>query len=73
MRKEGRKRKKRVSRDLTLSSVELARATEKHLALAKELVDLARELCSAAWELQEMTRMVSLSPPTAKWTFRIHS
>ena len=46
----------------TLASKELARHTQEHLALAKELVDLAHELCAVAWELQKITRASFLVP-----------
>ena len=43
---------------------DLVRETEEQLALAKELIELARELCMAAWELRQMTRRAYISGPT---------
>lgn len=43
---------------------DLVRQTQEQLALAKELIELARELCMAALELRQMTRGVYISGPT---------
>ena len=43
---------------------DLVRESEEQLALAKELIELARELCIAAWELRQMTRRAYISGPT---------
>jgi hypothetical protein len=43
---------------------DLVRQTEEQLALAKELIELARELCMAAWELRQITRQRDISGPT---------
>jgi hypothetical protein len=43
---------------------DLVRQTEEQLALAKELIELARELCMAAWELRKMTERAYISVPT---------
>jgi hypothetical protein len=43
---------------------DLVRQTQEQLALAKELIELARELCVAALELRQMTRRVYISGPT---------
>jgi hypothetical protein len=43
---------------------DLVRQTEEQLALAKEFIELARELCITAWELRKMTERLYISGPT---------
>jgi len=40
------------------------RYTEEHLALARELVQLAHQLCMTASELRELAQMQYECPPT---------
>jgi hypothetical protein len=47
-----------------VSPDELMRYTEEHLALARELVQLAHDLCMTASELREMAQMHYGYPPT---------
>jgi hypothetical protein len=42
---------------------DLVRQTEEQLALAREMIELARELCMAAWELRKMTQRLCISGP----------
>jgi hypothetical protein len=60
-----RQKQRRPVRNLPVPSPDdLVRETEEQLALAKELIELARELCMAAWELRQMTRRAYISGPT---------
>jgi hypothetical protein len=60
-----RQKQRRPVRNLPAPSPDdLVRETEEQLALAKELIELARELCMAAWELRQMTRRAYISGPT---------
>ena len=43
---------------------DLVRETQEQLALAKELIELARELCMAAGELRKITQRAHISGPT---------
>lgn len=43
---------------------DLVRQTQEQLALAKELIELARELRMAAWELRQITGRAYASRPT---------
>jgi hypothetical protein len=43
---------------------DLVRQTEEQLALAQELIELARELCVTAWELRKMTQRLYISGTT---------
>ena len=47
-----------------VSPDELMRYTEEHLALARELVQLAHQLCMTASELRERAQMQYECPPT---------
>ena len=60
------KRQKRRApvRKLPTPPEDLVRETEEHLALAKELIELARELCLAAWELRKITQPGYISRTT---------
>ena len=60
-----RQKQRRPVKNLPVPSADdLVRETEEQLALAKELIELARELCMAAWELRQMTRRAYISGPT---------
>jgi len=60
-----RQKQRRPVKNLPAPSADdLVRETEEQLALAKELIELARELCIAAWELRQMTRRAYISGPT---------
>jgi hypothetical protein len=60
-----RQKQRRPLKNLpTPSADDLVRETEEQLALAKELIELARELCIAAWELRRMTERLYISGPT---------
>jgi hypothetical protein len=61
---ERRKQRRPVKNLPAPSPVDLVRETEEQLALAKELIELARELCMAAWELRQMARRAYISGPT---------
>jgi hypothetical protein len=60
-----RQKQRRPVKNLTAPSADdLVRETEEQLALAKELIELARELCMAAWELRKITQRAYFSGPT---------
>ena len=61
---ERQKQRRSVKNLPAPSADDLVRETEEQLALAKELIELARELCMAAWELRQMTRRAYISGPT---------
>ena len=61
---ERRKQRRPVKNLSAPSPFDLVRETEEHLALAKELIELARELCLAAWELRKITQPGYISRPT---------
>jgi hypothetical protein len=60
-----RRKQRRPAKSLPPALPEdLVRETEEQLALAKELIELARELCMAAWELRKITQRAYFSGPT---------
>ena len=60
-----RRKQRRPAKNLPAPSPDdLVRETEEQLALAKELIELARELCMAAWELRKITERAHISGPT---------
>jgi hypothetical protein len=61
---ERRKQRRPVKNLPAPSPFDLVRETEEQLALAKELIELARELCVAAWELRKATQRAYISRPT---------
>ena len=60
-----RQKQRRPVKNLPAPSADdLVRETEEQLALAKELIEFARELCIAAWELRRKTERLYISTPT---------
>jgi len=64
MREERSLTRKPVTSRSAVSPDELMRYTEEHLALARELVRLAHDLCMTASELRELAQMHYDYPPT---------
>jgi hypothetical protein len=64
MREERSLTSKHVTSSSAVSPDELMRYTEEHLALARELVQLAHHLCMTASELRELAQMQYECPPT---------
>ena len=63
--RDERSRTRRSETSLSaVSPDELMRYTEEHLALARELVQLAHDLCMTASELRELAQMQYECPPT---------
>lgn len=58
------RKKKAANLPSEISPDDLARHTEEHVALASELVELARELCEATSELNRLVQLVYTSLPT---------
>jgi len=60
-----RQKQRRPVKNLPVPSPDdWVRETEEQLALARELIELARELCLAAWELRKITQRAHISGPT---------
>jgi hypothetical protein len=60
-----RQKQRRPVKNLPVPSPhDLVRETQEQLALAKELIELAQELCMAAWELRKTTQRAYISRPT---------
>jgi hypothetical protein len=63
--RDERSRTRRSETSLSaVSPDELMRYTEEHLALARQLVQLAHDLCMTASELRELAQMQYECPPT---------
>jgi hypothetical protein len=57
--------KRTAAKSLSLISPDdIARHTEEYVALSDELIELARDLCEAASELNTIVRVSCISPPT---------